>query len=291
MKALTIGNSEFKWGTRTYLVGIINVTPDSFSGDGVMQGTNWVERAVEQGIQQEADGADMLDIGGESTRPGSTPVSLEEELRRVIPVIAQLVKEVKVPISIDTYKAETARHALEAGARIVNDVWSFKKDPHMAAVVAKFNVPVVLMHNRSMQAQVARGAELGARYVGMAYKDLVSDIRRELLQSVDEARTAGIPPEHIILDPGIGFGKTVEQNLELVYRLREFSDSGYPLLVGPSRKSFVGYTLNLPMEERLEGTAAAVALCIQGGADVVRVHDVKAMSRVAKFTDAVVRRR
>ena len=291
MSKLRIGNSEFEWGKKTYLVGIINVTPDSFSGDGLMTDGNWIDRAVEQGRMQETDGAHMLDVGGESTRPGSTPVSLEEELRRVIPVIEALAKVVKVPISIDTYRAETARRALDAGAKIINDVWSFKMDVDMPKVAAQYGTVVILMHNRSKPKQVSKEEALGGRYVGMEYDDLVSDIKRELLESAQQALDAGISKENIILDPGIGFGKTVEQNLELVYRLREFDDIGYPLLVGLSRKSFVGYTLNLPPEERLEGTAAAVALCIERGADIVRVHDVKAMNRVVTFTDAVVRGR
>lgn len=288
-KNLIVADTTFAWGSRTYLMGIVNATPDSFSGDGLVAGADWVSRAVEQGKRQVEEGADLLDVGGESTRPTATPVSEADELARVIPVIEALSKEVSVPISIDSYKAEVARQALRAGAHIVNDVWGLRKDPDMARVVAESGVPVILMHNRSKSNEVSVKAELGGRYTGTEYGDLLQDIQNELRESVDLARAAGISPENIILDPGIGFGKTVEQNLELVRRFKELEVLGYPLLAGPSRKSFVGYTLNLPPEERLEGTAAAVALLIDRGADIMRVHDVKAMKRVAVLADAVVR--
>ncbi|OGG68440.1 dihydropteroate synthase [Candidatus Kaiserbacteria bacterium RIFCSPHIGHO2_02_FULL_55_25] len=271
----------FEWGKKTYVMGIINVTPDSFSGDGVLD----VEAAVKQGIQMEKDGADVLDVGGESTRPGSVPVSLEDELARVIPVVTRLAKEVKVPISIDTYKAEVARQAIAAGASIINDVWGGRMEPEILTVAANTKVPIILMHNRSQAAAVE-----GERYVGVEYKDLIGDIKKELREQISVALAAGIAKENIIVDPGIGFGKTVEQNLELVNRLDELKELECPILVGPSRKSFVGYTLDLPASERLEGTLAAVALCIQKGADVVRVHDVKETDRTRKFVDAVVRR-
>lgn len=278
---------NFAWGTRTYLMGVINVTPDSFSGDGVLKENDWVPAAVEQGVRMESEGADILDVGGESTRPGATPVSLEDELSRVIPVITALSNAVTIPLSIDTYKAEVARLAIEAGARMVNDVWAFRKDAAMAHVVARSGVPVVLMHNRS--GEHATSAGLGARFVATHYEDLLRNISAGLRTSADEALAAGIKKENIILDPGIGFGKTVEQNLELVRRFAEFKNLGFPLLAGPSRKSFVGYTLNLPPEERLEGTAAATTLLIERGADIIRVHDVAAMKRVATLTDAIVR--
>ncbi|HEY4526560.1 MAG TPA: dihydropteroate synthase [Candidatus Paceibacterota bacterium] len=289
---------KFEWGKKTYVMGIINVTPDSFSGDGILPRTvlgknlkdgPWLESAVEQGKRMEAEGADILDIGGESTRPGSTPVSLEEELARVIPIIERLAKEIKIPISIDTYKAEVARRAIEAGATIINDVWGGKMDSNILRVAADAMVPIVLMHNRSKPKDAAQEEKLGGRYVGVEYTDLIEDIKKELQESVDAAVAAGVQKENIIIDPGIGFGKTVEQNLELVNRLGELKEMGFPILVGPSRKSFVGFTLNLPPEERLEGTLAAVALCIQKGAGLVRVHDVKETDRVRVFTDAVVR--
>jgi dihydropteroate synthase len=218
-------------------------------------------------------------------------VALDEELRRVLPVVKTLAERVAVPISIDTYKAEVARQALLAGATIVNDVWGLRMDANMAAVAAEARAAVIIMHNRSRPKDAAQSIQLGGRYVGVEYDDLLVDIARELQASVQLAHQAGIPDDLIILDPGIGFGKTVEQNLELIDRLAELKQLGYPLLVGPSRKSFVGYTLNLPPAERIEGTAAAVALAIDRGADIVRVHDVAAMVRVAKIADAIVRGR
>ena len=273
-------------------MGIINVTPDSFSGDGSLRvpEADWVARAVAQGVAQVAAGAHMLDVGGESTRPGGQPVPLDEELRRVLPVVAGLAQVVTVPISIDTYKAETARQALAAGATIINDVWGLRMDPEMAAVAAERGAALILMHNRSRPKDAAQSARLGGRYVGVEYTDLMADIARELGESVQMALQAGVAPGRIIVDPGIGFGKTVEQNLELVDRLAELRALSYPILVGPSRKSFVGYTLNLPPEQRLEGTAAAVALAIDRHADLVRVHDVEALARVALIADAIERR-
>lgn len=293
--SLTIGNSTFTWGARTYVMGILNITPDSFSGDGLLSsmseaGDKGLQTALELARGYVADGADLLDVGGESTRPGAETVSLEEELERVLPVIRQLASEIDVPISIDTYKAEVAEAALEAGAHMVNDVWGFKVDPRLAEVAARHKVPVILMHNRSSWANAEIQARLGGRYVGVPYENLLEDIRRELMESVAIARSAGIPDEHIILDPGIGFGKTVEQNLELLDRLGEIRALGFPILLGPSRKSFIGYTLNLPPDQRVEGTAAAVAIGITRGADIVRVHDVKSMARVTRMGDAIVRR-
>jgi len=294
MPPLTVGSTTFHWGRQTYLMGILNVTPDSFSGDGLIkEGEDWIAAAVAQAQAQVAEGAHILDVGGESTRPGSRPTSAEEELRRVLPVIRALASganAVNVPISIDTYKAEVARQAVTAGASIVNDVWGLRMDPDVARVVAGTGVALILMHNRSKPKDAVQEAQLGGRYIGVAYKDLLGDIINELRESVEMALAAGVPPEKIIVDPGIGFGKTVEQNLELLDRLGELKALGYPILAGPSRKSFVGYTLNLPPDQRLEGTAAAVALAIDRGADIVRVHDVAAMTRVARFADAVVRR-
>jgi len=272
-------------------MGILNVTPDSFSGDGLLaRAADVVDAAVAQGLRFVKEGADLLDVGGESTRPGSSPVSAEEELRRVVPVIRALRQYTDVPISIDTYKASVAAAALEAGADIVNDVWGLRMDPEMASLVARRGVPVVLMHNRSRPKDAVQEERLGGHYVGVHYDDLMEDVKRELLESVALACASGIPEAHIILDPGIGFGKTVEQNLELLDRLGEIVALGYPVLLGPSRKSFIGYTLNLPPDQRVEGTAAAVAIGIDRGADIVRVHDVRSMARVARMTDAIVRR-
>ncbi len=288
---LTIGATTFEWGKQTYLMGIVNVTPDSFSGDGLIHGDEWVAAAVNQAAQQVAAGAHILDVGGESTRPGSQPTPVEEELRRVIPVIREIAKTVSVPISIDTYKAEVARQAVEAGATMINDVWGFRMDSNMGRVASEAGAAVVLMHNRSKPKDAAQSAQLGGRYVGVEYDDLLGDIKRELRESVELALKAGVKPERIIIDPGIGFGKTVEQNLELVDRLGELKELGSPILVGPSRKSFVGYTLNLPPDQRVEGTAAAVTLCIARGADIARVHDVAQMTRAIKIADAITRRR
>lgn len=287
---LHIGNDPLAWGKRTYIMGIINCTPDSFSGDGLMAAADVIEAAVAQAHRFVAEGADILDIGGESTRPGSQPVAADEELARVVPVIERIVQELDTVISIDTYKAEVGRAALAAGAHWLNDVWAGRLDEGMLTLAAEKQVPIVLMHNRSRPKDVAQEAALGGRYVGVAYNNLLNDIRTELMERVAAAQAAGVPTRHIILDPGIGFGKTVAQNLELLHRLDEIRALGYPLLLGASRKSFIGYTLDLPPDERLEGTAATTAIGIARGADIVRVHDVKVMARVAKMTDAIVRR-
>ena len=274
-------------------MGILNITPDSFSGDGILSTSShpdYVQYAIEQARGFLEAGADILDVGGESTRPGSNPVSLEEEMARVIPVVKALADNFDRLISIDTYKASVAEAALQAGANIVNDVWGFHADPEIPDVVARHQAPVILMHNRSSWAHAELKARLGGRYIGIPYENLLEDIKRELLESVSLAHKAGIADEHIILDPGIGFGKSVEQNLELVDRLGEIRALGYPVLLGPSRKSFIGYTLDLPPDQRLEGTAAAVAVGIVRGADIIRVHDVGFMKRVAQLTDAIVRR-
>ena len=289
---LKIGASDFQWGVRTYVMGILNVTPDSFSGDGVITSSaGFVGRAVDHAGELISQGADILDIGGESTRPGSQPVSAEEERARVIPVIQALRRSSSLPISIDTYRAETARAALDAGADLVNDVWGLRMDAEMKRVAAARAAPVVIMHNRSKPKDAVQTDRLGARYVGVEYGDLLADVIRELREQIDLALEAGISADKIIVDPGIGFGKTVEQNLELLDRLGELRVLGCPILLGPSRKGFIGYTLDLPIDERVEGTAAAVALGVERGADIVRVHDVKQMVRVAKMTDAVVRNR
>jgi dihydropteroate synthase len=289
MPALQIGSSTLAWGRQTYVMGIINVTPDSFSGDGVMGDTDWVKRAVEQGIRFAEEGAHLLDVGGESTRPGAAPVEADEEMRRVLPVIRALAAAVDIPISIDTYKADVAAAALDAGARLVNDVWGLQMDPALAPLCAQRGAPVVIMHNRSHPHNAVQEAQLGGRYLGTEYTNLLTDVAGELQKSIDLAKAAGIPDEHIIVDPGIGFGKTVEQNLILLNNLDKLKTLGYPILLGPSNKSFIGYTLNLPPDDRLEGTAAAVAIGIARGADIVRVHQVKAISRVARMADAIVR--
>ena len=290
-RGLTIHNHNLVWGTRTYVMGIVNVTPDSFSGDGLMaRESEVVQAALEQARGFVTAGADILDVGGESTRPGSQPVDAGQEMERVLPVIHALAAEFDALISVDTYRSQVAEAALQAGATIVNDIWGFHADPELAAVVARQRVPVILMHNRSSWVHHDVKERLGGRYIGMQYENLIEDVCRELLESVALAQAAGIPDEHILLDPGIGFGKTVEQNLELIDRLAEIRALGYPLLLGPSRKSFIGYTLDLPPDQRLEGTAAAVAIGIDRGADIVRVHDVKELARVARMTDAIVRR-
>jgi dihydropteroate synthase len=282
-------------------MGILNITPDSFSGDGLLKessshlpsdipGESILETAISQAREFVTAGVDILDVGGESTRPGSEPIEASEEIDRVLPVIRSLVDEFDVIISIDTYKSEVAQAALEVGARMVNDVWGLKVDPQLGKTVAKYDVPIVLMHNRSSWAHAQIKEQLGGRYVGIPYENLLDDIRKELLESVSIAHESGIEDNCIILDPGIGFGKTVEQNLELLDRLDEIKALGYPVLLGPSRKSFIGYTLELPPDKRLEGTAAAVAVGIVRGADIVRVHDVEFISRVAQMTDAIVRR-
>ncbi|MBI2856241.1 MAG: dihydropteroate synthase [Chloroflexi bacterium] len=264
------GTWELEWGRRTYVMGIINVTPDSFSGDGLGYD---IDAALEQALRFQEDGADIIDVGGESTRPGSIPVNAPEEKRRLVPVIERLARELRIPISVDTYKPEVAAEALAAGASMINDVWGLKHDPALATLAAHQGVPIVLMHNQR----------------DTTYTDLVPDVLASLKASVDLALEAGVSPDNIILDPGIGFGKTAKHNLEMLRRLEELKALGHPLLVGTSRKSTIGLVLDLPVEERLEGTAATVALAIARGADIVRVHDVKAMARVARMSDAIVR--
>ena len=256
-------------------MGVLNVTPDSFSGDGLGES---IDSAVRQALRFEEEGADIIDIGGESTRPPSIysnaePISADEELARVIPVVEALATELKAPISVDTYKAEVARSAIRAGAAMINDVWGFRRDPDMAGVAADADVPVVLMHNQ--------------RHTG--YDDLVPDVIDKLSGMKEYAVAAGVKRENIILDPGMGFGKTAEHNLEILRRLGEFLVLDAPILIGMSRKSTIGYVLDLPVEDRLEGTAATVALSVAFGADIVRVHDVREMARVARMSDAVVR--
>ena len=290
--SLQIGNFTFIWGFRTYVMGILNVTPDSFSGDGIISKGDVVNVALEQARDFLSSGADILDVGGESTRPGSAPVNADEEMERVIPIIHALNKNFpEAIISIDTYKAQVAEEAIKVGAHIVNDVWGLRADDGLAFVVAKYKTPVVLMHNRSNPASVEVREKFGNAYVGAVYENLIEDVKRELLECVAIAKNAGIAESFIVLDPGIGFGKTREHNLELINRLDEIRELGYPILLGTSRKSFIGFTLDLPADQRLEGTAATVSVGITRGADIIRVHDVKEMARVAKMTDAIVRNR
>jgi len=264
-------------------MGIVNVTPDSFSGDGMLDPA----AAVAHGLFLADNGADVLDVGGESTRPGSEPIAADEERRRVVPVIESLARQTKVPISVDTYRAETAEAALEAGATMVNDVWGFRRDARLAGVVARRGACAVATHNR--RAVATRDQELGGFFPKVEYTDLLADIAAELRESIEILVHAGVPLERIIVDPGIGFGKTPTQNLELLRRLGELRALGRPVLIGPSRKSFIGLALGLPPDQRVEGTAATVALGIANGADLVRVHDLPAIARVARMADAIVR--
>lgn len=289
---LVLPGLTLRWGERTYVMGILNVTPDSFSGDGVLAAAGVdqvVEAAVQRGLAMLADGADILDIGGESTRPGSHPVDAENEQQRVVPVVRALRRATSAPISVDTYRASVARAALDAGADLINDVWGLAMDPALGPLLAERGAPVVIMHNRSKPKDAAQQERLGGRYIGVQYDNLLADVSGELAGQVEHALQSGVSPERIILDPGIGFGKTVSQNLYLLNHTDALLGLGFPILVGTSRKSFIGYTLDAPPEDRLEGTAATVALAIARGAHIVRVHDVRAMARVARMTDAILR--
>ena len=281
----------FKWGSRTFIMGILNVTPDSFSGDGLMVSpAAVVAAALEQARRFVQAGADILDIGGESTRPGAQPISTDEEMDRVLPVMTALQKDgLNAILSIDTSKSEVADAVLKIGPAWINDVWGLRADPRLAEVAARQGAPLILMHNRSQPDNVELRQRLGSRFLGSRYDNLLEDVRKELLESVALAKAAGVVDEAILLDPGIGFGKSIAHNLELINHLGEIRALGYPVLFGPSRKSFIGYTLNLPPNQRLEGTAAAVAVGITRGADIIRVHDVESMVRVARMTDAIVR--
>ncbi|PZC43196.1 MAG: Dihydropteroate synthase/7,8-dihydro-6-hydroxymethylpterin-pyrophosphokinase, partial [Chloroflexi bacterium] len=265
-----IAGRHFVWGSRTFLMGIINCTDDSFSGDGLHANT---QAALRQGLRMVQEGADILDLGAESTRPGFQPVSEQDELARVVPVIAQLVREVNVPLSIDSTKAAVVRAALDAGATIVNDVNGLRGEPDVARAASQARASVVMMHNQRNR----------------PFRDVIGDIRDGLLAGCAQAEAAGIPTERLIMDPGFGFGWRPQQSIEMLRRLGELRDMARPLLVGTSRKSTIGAVLDLPVQDRLEGTAATVALAIANGADIVRVHDVREMSRVARMADAVVR--
>lgn len=281
--------SLLPWGSQTFIMGILNLTPDSFSGDGLLASTDPTTAALQQAHQFVADGAHILDIGGESTRPGAQPVSAEEELQRVVPVIQALSAEFShIILSVDTFKARVAEAALDAGAHWLNDVWGLRADPDMAALLARRQAPVILMHNRSTPGSAEVQQRLGGHYVSVAYANLLEDVKAELLQSVEIALSAGVSASNIILDPGIGFGKTVSQNLTLLNHLDHIAALGFPILLGVSRKSFIGYTLDLPPQERLEGSLAANAVGILRGANILRVHDVRATARLAKMIDAVL---
>ncbi len=257
-------------------MGILNITPDSFSDGGRFFDP---DSAIHRGIQMAEDGADIIDIGGESTRPGSEPISIEEELRRTIPVIEALAKKIRIPISIDTFKAEVAKNALDAGAEIVNDISGLRYDPRMPKVVAEYKAPVVIMHMKGIPKDMQKAP---------VYEALIPEIMDYLREGIRIAMEAGIPEDRIIVDPGIGFGKRFEHNLEIIHNLCEFTLLEKPLLVGPSRKAFIGRILgDVPPGERLEGTAAAVAISIFNGAHIIRVHDVKEMTKVAKVADAI----
>lgn len=268
---MIIGNKNFELGERTYIMGILNVTPDSFSDGGKF---NNIEEAVRHAKEMVDVGADIIDIGGESTRPNHTPVGEQEEVNRVIPIIEALKKEIHVPISIDTYKGKVAEMAIKAGASLINDVWGFKKDPYIAEVAAKYNVACCLMHNRE----------------NMDYNNLIQDMMIDLQESIKIALKAGVKEENIMIDPGIGFAKTIEQNLIVMNELEWFQELEYPILLGTSRKSMIGKTLDLPVEERVEGTIATTVIGIMKGCDFIRVHDIKENKRAAAMTDAIVRR-
>ncbi|MBI5834618.1 MAG: dihydropteroate synthase [Armatimonadetes bacterium] len=274
---MKLASQEIAFGQRTLVMGIVNVTPDSFSGDGT---GGDVARAVAQGRAMVADGADWLDIGGESTRPGAVAISRQEEINRVCPVVAALAREVPAPLSVDTRWAEVASAALSAGAHLVNDVSGLTNDPALAGVVARAGVPVVLQHMRGTPDTMQSLAH---------YEDVVEQVRTALAGCLAAAVSAGIERGQCLVDPGIGFAKLTPHNLELLRRLGELRELGAPILIGVSRKRFIGEVLGVEANDRLEGTAAAVALAIAGGADVVRVHDVRAMARVARMSDAIVR--
>ncbi len=270
---MKISETIWEWGKKTYIMGILNVTPDSFSDGGSYVSQ---DAAVNQAIRMYNEGADIIDVGGETTKPGAVPVDAETEINRVIPIIKSLSQVIRIPVSVDTYRAETAELAIKAGASMVNDIWGLKYDPDMAAVIAAYNVPVCIMHNRT------GGTDYG--------EDLIGKILLELEESISIAKKANISDENIIIDPGMGgFAKTWEQNIIVMRHLEDFKKLGYPVLLGTSRKSFIGKVLNLEVDDRLEGTLATTSMGITKGIDIVRVHDVLQNSRVAKMMDSMVR--
>lgn len=262
---------------RTYIIGILNVTPDSFSDGGKF---NTLDKILSRAIEMVEDGADIIDVGGESTRPGAEPVSLDEELKRIIPVIERISSVINKPISVDTYKSKVAARAIEAGASIINDISGLRFDEDMPELIAKAGLPVVIMHMQGEPGNMQQNPE---------YKSVIGEISTFLNNQAEMAVGKGVSKDKIIIDPGIGFGKNLKHNLEIMHYLSEFKSLGYPILLGPSRKSFIGGILDLPVEDRLEGTAAAVAYGISQGVDIIRVHDVKEMSRVSKMVDAMMR--
>lgn len=268
---MRIGNREFDVDKHTYIMGILNVTPDSFSDGGKWNDEDAALKHAEEMIEE---GADIIDIGGESTRPGYTLLSDEEEIARVVPVIQAVKSRFDVPVSVDTYKSHVARAALEAGADLVNDIWGLKYDQELAGVIAEYEAPCCLMHNR-------READ---------YQDFMEDMLQDLRETISIAKKAGIPDQNIILDPGVGFGKTYENNLEAINRLERMHELGYPILLGTSRKSVIGLTLDLPASERLEGTLATTVMGVMKKAAFVRVHDIRANARIIKMTEAITGR-
>lgn len=270
-KVMRIGQKDFEIGKRTYIMGILNVTPDSFSDGGKYSN---IESAVQHAKEMITQGADIIDIGGESTRPGYKQISDDEEIDRVIPVIKEIRKETNIPISVDSYKSKVIEAALVAGANVVNDIWGLKKDPNMAIVAAKYNATCLIMHNREKS----------------SYDNLIEDVLNDLKESIDIALSAGVKSENIIIDPGIGFAKTYEQNLEVMNHLECLKTLGYPLLLATSKKRMIGEALDLPVGERVEGTVATTVIGIMKKSDFVRVHNVKENKRAARMTDAIIRK-
>ncbi|MCY6957694.1 dihydropteroate synthase [Clostridium brassicae] len=267
---MIIGNKQFNLGERTYIMGILNVTPDSFSDGGRY---NNIDAAIIHAKKMIEEGADIIDIGGESTRPGHIFVPEDEEIKRVVPIIKALSKEIDVPISIDTYKAEVAREAVKAGASLINDVWGFKREKEIAKVAAEYKVACCLMHNREDK----------------NYNNIMEDMLKDLRESIEIALKAGVEKDKIMIDPGIGFAKTYEDNLKVMQNLEKFNTLGYPVLLGTSRKSMIGFALDLPTDERVEGTLATTVIGITKGCDFVRVHDVKENKRASMMTDKIMR--
>lgn len=268
---MKIGNKVLDFNKRTYIMGILNATPDSFSDGGIY---NNIEAALKRAKEMVEEGVDVIDIGGESTRPGATYVEAEEEINRVIPIIKAIKKELVVLISIDTYKSQVAEEAIKAGADIVNDVWGLKKDKNMAKIIARYDVPCILMHNRDER----------------PYENLIRDLLEDLYESIDLAKKAGIKQDKIILDPGIGFAKNYEENLEVMNNLEKIVALGYPVLLAASRKRMIGYTLDLPVDQRLEGTLATTVIGIMKGCHMIRVHDVLENKRAALMTDKIIKK-
>ena len=263
-------NQPLVWGLRTYVMGIINVSPDSFSGDGFDCD---VQGVIDQGLRFQTEGADILDLGAQSTRPGYQEITDDEELRRLMPALEGLIDTVDIPISVDTHKPVIAKAAIETGASMINDIWGLKYNPDIALISAEYETPIVMMHNQSTT----------------DYSDLIPNMLESLNSSINLALQSGVAKRNIIIDPGIGFGKTPDQNLEIIKRLKEFLTLGYPILIGTSRKSTIGYILDAPPDQRIEGTASTIALSIAEGVDIIRVHDVKEMVKVSRMTDAIVR--